>query len=293
MLLALRRKCSGKYKNACMTSNTESNLLERILDSVRRGLQDRKLEISETRLWRDCQNPALCPTRGFKKALLCDGVRIIAEVKRASPSKGVFPHKRTPARQAEEYAEAGAACISVVTEPEFFRGSLNMLAEIRKSVSLPLLRKDFIIEPYQIYEARLAGADAILLIVAVLEEAQLNHLQSVAAGLGLDTLMEVANRSELRRALQAGAELIGVNNRDLRDFSTDIGHSLGLASAIPRHVVAISESGICSAEQIERLRKAGYRGFLIGEHLMLQDNPGEALRRLLQVNGPTGLPSCV
>jgi indole-3-glycerol phosphate synthase len=275
-----------------MAPNTEKNLLERIVASVRKELQARKHRIPEKDLMRDCRNPALAPTRGFNRALREDGVRIIAEVKRASPSKGIFPFKRSPAEQAIEYAEAGAACISVVTEPDFFRGSLQMLAEIRAAVEVPLLRKDFIVEPYQIYEARLAGADAILLIVAALDDAQLSCLLSTAADLDLDALVEVTSAMELHRALQAGARVVGVNNRDLRDFSTDIRRSLQLASEIPPDITAVSESGIQDPGQIEQLRKAGYRGFLVGEHLMRQDAPGEALRRLIRRGSP-GSALCV
>jgi indole-3-glycerol phosphate synthase len=265
-----------------MKPHTEKTILERIIDSVRTDLQRRKAHKAESDIARECRQSSLAPTRGFRSALQQDGVRIIAEVKRASPSKGVFPSRRTPAEQAAEYARAGAACISVVTEPSFFSGSLEMLVEIRRMVDLPLLRKDFIIDPYQLFEARLAGADAILLIAAALEDAQLCDLSAVAESLGLDVLVEVTNSDELERSLRAGARLVGVNNRDLRDFSTDVGRSLVLARRFPPQLTAVSESGIREAAQIARLREAGYRGFLIGEYLMCHDRPAEALRQLMQ-----------
>lgn len=268
-----------------------ANLLETIVASVRQDLSGRMRFNPLASLVRECGSPMLPATRGFRRALMRDDINIIAEVKRASPSKGRFPARLAPRQQGLEYERAGAACISVVTEPKFFEGSLELLSDLHTNLSLPLLRKDFIIDAYQIYEARLAGADAILLIVAILEDSQLRELAVVAGELGMDVLVEVSNAGELERALAAGAEMVGVNNRNLQDFSTDLERSLRLAASIPREVTAVSESGIHNSSQIDELRAAGYRAFLIGEYLMRQENPGQALRQLRSGYSPRVLSS--
>jgi len=220
-------------------------------------------------------------TRGFRAALAASGVRVIAECKRRSPSRGVLRWEYDPAAIACGYADAGAAAISVLTEPTFFDGALAHLEAVRAVVDLPLLRKDFIVDEYQLLEARVAGADAVLLIVAALDDASLGRLARHARGLGLDVLVEVHDEDELDRAGAAGADLIGVNNRNLRTLAVDVEASFRLAVRMPVGAVAVAESGLKSGMDIRRLQAAGYRAFLIGERFMGAPNPGEALADLL------------
>ncbi len=219
--------------------------------------------------------------RPFKKALLSRSPAIIAEIKKASPSAGVIRRDFEPVNIAREYQASGAAALSVITEVSHFQGGLEILATLRWEAGLPLLRKDFIIDPYQILEGRRAGADAVLLIAALLDADRLKNLRLEAERLGMDALIEVHNEAELRLALDAGASLIGVNNRDLRTFEVSLDVSLRLALMLPKNAVAVAESGIRSSEDIRRLSSAGYRGFLVGEHLMRSPSPGLALKKLL------------
>jgi indole-3-glycerol phosphate synthase len=207
-------------------------------------------------------------------------VNVIAECKRRSPSKGVLAQSYDPVRIATLYAEGGAAAISVLTEPTFFDGALEHLAAVRKAVATPLLRKDFIVDEYQLFEARAAGADAVLLIVAALAQADLVRLQARTWELGLATLVEVHDEEELARAVGSGARVVGVNNRNLRTLAVDVEGSYRLAGKIPRDVVGVSESGLKSREELERLAAAGYRAFLIGERFMTDADPVGALRSL-------------
>jgi indole-3-glycerol phosphate synthase len=217
----------------------------------------------------------------FETALgLTDRVNVIAECKRRSPSKGVLAADYDPVRIARQYEEGGAAAISVLTEPTFFDGTLEHLTAVRSSVVLPLLRKDFIVDQYQLFEARAAGADAVLLIVAALEQAELMALQKRAWNLELATLVEVHDEAELGRAVDSGARVIGVNNRNLRTLAIDVSASDRLASRVPRDVIAVSESGLTSREELEHLAAAGYRAFLIGERFMTDPDPAGAIRRL-------------
>jgi indole-3-glycerol phosphate synthase len=210
-----------------------------------------------------------------------DGVNVIAECKRRSPSRGVLRADYDPVAIARGYAEAGAAAISVLTEPTFFDGSLDHLRAVRAAVAVPVLRKDFIVSEYQILEARAAGADAVLLIVAALDPVELRALAGCAAGLGLDALVEVHDADELRAALDAGARIVGVNNRNLRTLEVDVKASEAVIGLMPSDVIAVSESGLRTAEDLARLRQRGYRAFLIGERLMTVPDPGQALRELL------------
>ena len=208
---------------------------------------------------------------------------IIAEFKRKSPSKGEIRRDADPANIAKAYASAGAAAVSVLTEEDYFDGSLDDLRAIRQAISLPLLRKDFIFEEYQVYESAAAGADALLLIVAALNDDTLGRLRSMTEDeLGMDALVEVHTREEMERASRSGAHLIGVNNRDLGTFAVSLETSAKLAPIAYDGAVLISESGIESAEDIIRLRELGYRGFLVGESLMRADDPETALRRFTQ-----------
>ncbi|MBI3757537.1 MAG: indole-3-glycerol phosphate synthase TrpC [Deltaproteobacteria bacterium] len=211
------------------------------------------------------------------------GRSIIAEVKKASPSKGVIRADFDPLQLAQTYEANGAAAISVLTEKKFFQGSLAYLQRIRESVTLPLLRKDFLFDPYQVYEARAFGASAILLIVAILSDEQLLELSELARSLGMDCLIEVHDETELERALKCGVALLGMNNRDLRTFHTTIETSERLMCMVPAEVTVVSESGLSRVEQLLRLEAQGVRAFLIGETFMAAPDPGAPLREMLGV----------
>jgi indole-3-glycerol phosphate synthase len=222
--------------------------------------------------------------RGFRRALVTkSGTAVIAELKKASPSKGLIRAEFRPAELARELEGAGAVALSVLTDEEFFQGSLGNLREASAAVSIPCLRKDFIVDEFQLVEARANAADAILLIVAALSFAELGALASGARERGLDVLCEVHDGDELQRALDAGCDLIGVNSRDLRTFRVDLATAVELAEKIPAGVVRVAESGIHSSSDLERLRAVGYDAFLVGESLMRPERPGEALRELLGV----------
>ena len=223
------------------------------------------------------------PAGRFRAALVdTGGPRIIAECKRRSPSRGVLRRDYDPVAIATAYEKAGAAAISVLTEPTFFDGALEHLQAVRNAVDLPVLRKDFIVSEYQLLEARAAGADAVLLIVAALESRSLTALHARASTLGLDVLVEVHDVGELSAAIDAGAHIVGVNNRNLRTLEVDVSASERLAARMPREVVSVSESGLKTAADLIRLRQLGYRAFLIGERLMTEADPGVELLELLQ-----------
>ena len=221
------------------------------------------------------------PVRGFAMNLSGSPRRIIAEVKRASPSKGLIRQDFDAVALAKDFAEHGANAVSVLTEERFFQGSLRYLEEIHGAVSLPLLRKDFMLDPYQLVEAKSYGADAVLFIAALLDPALMGELRAEAAALGMDSLIEVHSEVELDAALKAGAELVGINNRDLRTFEVSLATTERLAPLIPTGVTAVCESGIDGVEQIRRVEKLGIHVFLIGESLMRAPQPGEKLRELL------------
>jgi len=227
--------------------------------------------------------PGATPAGGrFHEALShADRLNVIAECKRRSPSRGVLRADYDPATIASGYAAAGAAAISVLTEPTFFDGSLEHLRAVRAAVEVPILRKDFIVSEYQVLEAKEAGADAILLIVAALDAVELKSLAAQAAALGMDALVEVHDADELGMALDSGARIIGVNNRNLRTLEVDVKASERVVGLIPGGVVAVSESGLRTPDDLLRLRQLGYRAFLIGERLMTVPDPGRALQELL------------
>jgi indole-3-glycerol phosphate synthase len=210
-----------------------------------------------------------------------DRVNVIAECKRRSPSRGVLAAQYDPVAIARKYEAGGAAAISVLTEPTFFDGALAHLTAIRDAVALPLLRKDFVVDDYQLLEARAAGADAVLLIVAALDQSELVRLQSRAWELGLAVLVEVHDDEELVRAVGSGARLIGVNNRNLRTLAVDVSASDRLAAQMPAGVVGVSESGLQTRGDLERLAAAGYRAFLIGERFMTDPDPARAIADLI------------
>ena len=205
---------------------------------------------------------------------------VIAEIKKASPSKGVLRERFDPPAIARSYAQHGAACLSVLTDERFFQGRAEDLSAARAACDLPALRKDFVIDPYQVYESRAMGADCILLVVAALELSQMRELEAVAASLGMAVLAEVHDRVELELALDLATPLIGINNRDLRSFETRLETTLGLAPRIAPPRIAVSESGILSAEHAARLRQGGVQVFLVGEALMRADDPGNELARI-------------
>ena len=205
---------------------------------------------------------------------------VIAEIKKASPSKGVLRERFDPAAIARSYAQHGAACLSVLTDERFFQGRAEDLSAARAACDLPALRKDFVIDPYQVYESRAMGADCILLIVAALELSQMRELEAVAASLGMAVLAEVHDRVELDLALELATALIGINNRDLHSFETRLETTLALAPRITAPRIAVSESGILSAEHAARLRQGGVQVFLVGEALMRADDPGNELARI-------------
>jgi len=224
--------------------------------------------------------------RGFRRALAAkgrDGVAVIAELKKASPSKGLIRAEFHPAELARELEAAGAAALSVLTDEEFFQGSLGNLREASTAVRISCLRKDFIVDEFQLLEALANCADAVLLIAAALPANELNSLASGARRRGLDVLCEVHDGDELQRALDAGCDLIGVNTRDLRTFHVDLETAFALGAKIPAGAVKVAESGIRSGEDVARLRAAGYDAFLVGESLMRAASPGKALRELMRV----------
>lgn len=258
-----------------------ADLLRTIVSATERIVETRRERESFATLER---RAASARPRGaaFEAALgATNRVNVIAECKRRSPSRGVLAVDYDPARIARQYEQGGAAAISVLTEPTFFDGTLEHLAAVRSSVTLPLLRKDFIVDDYQLFEARAAGADAVLLIVAALEGTKLAALQNRAWELELAALVEVHDEAELARAIDIGARVIGVNNRNLRTLAVDVSASDRLASRVPKDVIAVSESGLKSREELANLAAAGYRAFLIGERFMTDPDPAGAIRRLM------------
>ena len=229
------------------------------------------------------------PVRDFRTALARPGpIQLIAEVKKASPSSKVIRENFDPVVVARIYQAHGAACISVLTDAPYFQGHLSYLARVRASVAIPLLRKDFLIDEYQVVEARLAGADAILLIAEILDDAALSTLLQRARDLGMSALVELYDETNVPRVLAAGADLVGINNRDLRHFVTDIQHTLRLRDQIPPEVVLVSESGIRTRHDVQQLAAAGVSAILVGESLMRAADIGLAVERLLGLVPPGG-----
>jgi indole-3-glycerol phosphate synthase len=218
--------------------------------------------------------------RNFASALRSHQPAIIAEIKKASPSKGLLSHDFQPAQTAQQYQLGGAAAISVLTDRDFFQGGLEDLARARAAVSVPVLRKDFTIDKLHVLEAAAHGADAILLIAAILSAREMRDFRELAAQFGMAALVEVHDAEELRPALDSGAQIVGVNNRNLRNFEIRLETSLDLATLMPASLLKISESGIHDSADVRRLIGAGYSAFLVGEHLMKSGDPAEALRRL-------------
>lgn len=260
------------------------DLLTKIIATKR----DRVAAAKKTKPEELLRQEAMGARRLARPHALCDALNqsarlnVIAEFKRQSPSKGVIRADADPIKLARAYERGGAAAVSVLTEQDYFNGSLADLRAARGAVALPILRKDFIFDEYQVHEAAAAGADALLLIVAALDDGALVGLRQLAEDeLEMDTLVEVHTSDELKRALASGAKLIGVNNRDLRTFNVSLETSVELAHAVPAGVVLVSESGLHTSADLLRLRACGYRGFLIGETLMRAEEPEKALRELI------------
>ncbi|UCD84399.1 MAG: indole-3-glycerol phosphate synthase TrpC [Deltaproteobacteria bacterium] len=259
--------------------------LDEIVEHKRKELKEVKRKIPLTELEKKLTD--LPPTKGFKKVFKSSTLdnepitRIIAEIKKASPSKGIIRDDFDPVKIARVYEKEGAVAISVLTESNYFKGCNEHLRLIRDAVEIPLLRKDFIFDEYQVYEARVCGADAVLLISAILEINELKNLIRLSRDLGLDCLLEVHNQEELKKVLATEGEIIGINNRDLHSFKVDVNTTLKLIPQTPRGITIISESGISNREEIVKLQKAGVDGFLIGEALIREQDIGSKLKELL------------
>jgi indole-3-glycerol phosphate synthase len=260
----------------------EDNRLVQIVESKKARLDRLKKMIPADAVQHSATRSTFVKTRSFYDALAReDRLNLIAEIKKASPSKGLLREEYDPVEIAIDYESHGAAAISILTEEDHFLGSLEHLQRVRPNVSRPLLRKDFIFDPYQVYEAAGAGADAILLIVAILDAAKLASLIRLAELSGLDALVEVHDLQELNTALGAGAKIVGINNRDLKTFKVDLHTTLQLAPHVPDATILVSESGIYTADDIRMLRDVGCDAFLIGEAFMKSEKPGRALRELM------------
>jgi indole-3-glycerol phosphate synthase len=267
------------------SSSRSRNILDRIVEARRASVAHRRRVLPDVALKLAVEKRVAAP-RDFAGALARAGkINIISELKKASPSRGVIREEYVPAVLAASLEEAGAAALSVLTEEDFFFGSLDDLKEASRVTKIPILRKDFIVDPWQVWETRAAGADSFLLIAAVLSDAELRELLELGRALQMEALVEVHSREELERALAAGARIIGVNNRDLRDFQVRLETSLGLAEAIPEDCIAVSESGLRTYGDLARLQHAGFDAFLIGEHVMQSADPAAALRALLAPAG--------
>ncbi len=255
-------------------------ILDTIIARTIKDLDSRKRAVSLDQLISTIEDQG--PARDFLSALARpDAVNIIAEVKKASPSKGVIRPDFDPVTIARSYRDNGAQAVSVLTEEHFFQGHLDYLAMIRREIDIALLRKDFIVDPYQVYEARAAGADAFLLIAAVLDTEQLRALIRLGSSLGMHALVEIHTAAELKKAVHAESNIIGINNRNLNTFETTVETSLQLRPLIPTGIVTVSESGISTPDDIRRLRSCGIDAFLIGESLMRASEPGRKLCEFL------------
>jgi len=261
------------------------NLTAALPDILERIVARKQAELAEARVNEDVleKRARAVRRRDFTAALRARRPAILAEIKKASPSKGVLSANFDPALIASQYRDGGAAAISVLTDRDFFQGSLADLETVRAAVDVPVLRKDFTIDEYQVLEAAAHGADAILLIAAILNARQMRDFREAAGRYGMAALVEVHDARELARALESGAEIIGVNNRDLRTFDVRLETSFDLVGTIPAQTLKISESGIRNGEDVKRLSEAGFDAFLVGEHLMRSANVEAAIRDLVDV----------
>ncbi len=267
---------------AAVVPEDTPDILRRIVARKLEEVADRQSRVTAEELAARARDQA--PTRGFVQAMQrhIDGgsSAIIAEIKRASPSKGVLREDFRPAEIARSYAGAGAACLSVLTDVDFFQGADAYLRQARAASTLPVIRKDFIVDPYQVVEARAIGADCILLIAACLEDAQMQALNEQAMALGMDVLIEVHDAAELARVLPLGNTLVGINNRNLRTFDVDLATTLDLLSSIPGGRIVVTESGILETDDVALMRRNGVNAFLVGEAFMRAEVPGDRLAEL-------------
>ena len=259
-------------------------ILTKIIDRKFEEIKERKFLLSSNDV--AVMAAEASPTRGFARKLLEQSATgkaaIIAEIKKASPSKGVIREHFVPEEVARQYERSGASCLSVLTDHDFFQGHEDYLKEARAACSLPVLRKDFMVDPYQIYEARMIGADCILLIVSALSDGQLRDFNGLAQELGMDVLVEVHGAEELERALPLEGALLGINNRNLNTFEVSLNNTFELLPAIPGDRLLITESGIHTPEDVKAMFNRNINAFLVGEAFMRQDDPGEGLKRLFQ-----------
>ena len=258
------------------------DILKKIIHRKAQEIIDRKSAISLEDLIKQARTAS--PVRGFvdtmKQRIAAGEPAVIAEIKKASPSKGIMRENFAPAEIAKSYQAGGASCLSVLTDIDFFQGSDDYLKQARAACDLPVIRKDFIIDPYQVYEARAMGADCILLIVAVLGDDQMEALYTLARELGMDVLIEAHDEQELQRALPLNAELVGINNRNLRTFETSLNTTLELLTQIPGDRIVVTESGIHSSDDVKLMRDNQVNAFLVGEAFMRADDPGTELNTL-------------
>ncbi|MFV2005537.1 MAG: indole-3-glycerol phosphate synthase TrpC [Gammaproteobacteria bacterium] len=263
-------------------SNSTPDILIKILDRKREEIAERSAEISIDQLKEQCEHADA--VRGFIRSIenriANNQLAVIAEIKKASPSKGILREDFQPAEIAKSYAANGAACLSILTDKDYFQGHEEYLKQARAACELPVIRKDFIIDPYQVYEARAIDADCILLIVAALDDENLHDLLSLAHELDMDVLMEVHDEQEMRRALKTNARLIGINNRNLRTFETSLDTTLNMIHMVSENHILVTESGIHSKEDVQLMRENNVNAFLVGEAFMRADDPGEKLAEL-------------
>ena len=264
-----------------MPATAAADLLATIVAATRRIVEVREQREPLSTLSNRAEKAASRAGRFAAALSQSDRVNVIAECKRRSPSRGVLRAEYDPVAIARGYEQAGAAAISVLTEPTFFDGALDHLAAVRRAVDVPLLRKDFVVSEYQLWEAKAAGADAVLLIVAALTPGDLSHLHARAVAMGLDVLVEVHGVEELSVATDAGARIVGVNNRNLRTLEVDVRASETMIAKMPKDIIAVSESGLKTAGDLVRLQMLGYRAFLIGERFMTAADPGAGLKMLV------------
>ncbi len=264
-----------------MSSDTP-DILVKILNRKREEITERSATVSIEQLKQQCQSADA--VRGFIKSIenkiANKQSAVIAEIKKASPSKGLLRENFEPAEIAKSYAANGAACLSILTDKDYFQGDEEYLKQARAACTLPVIRKDFIIDPYQVYEARAIDADCILLIVAALDDETLQSLFDLAHELGMDVLMEVHDKDEMRRALKTGARLIGINNRNLRNFDTSLETTLSMLDMVNENHILVTESGIHTKDDVQLMRKNNVNAFLVGEAFMRADDPGEKLAEL-------------
>ena len=260
------------------------NVLDKILETKKIEIASSKVTLSKSAL--DDQIAQISDERDFVKAIqIKQGINlssVIAEIKKASPSKGIIRENFNPKEIAKSYEEGGASCLSVLTDVEYFQGSPHYIQDVKKVCRLPILRKDFIIDPYQIYESKALGADCILLIVAALDLSQLKEFESIAHSLGMSVLVESHDEKELEQALQLSTPLVGINNRNLKSFEVTLQTTINLVAHVPANKIAITESGIFNHRDIHLMNEHGIFTFLVGEAFMRDENPGQSLKALLK-----------